>query len=666
MSALPHRRLVRAIVISSILIPLVSFSQVRIKEKVEINPMSQENTTGKAHSSSRVASSAYLVMFCEPTELFVTDLDSSHIGYSLMRDIITEDGIEIHESALPQPPWGAYQITVRVDSKGDYVFLSYQDFDIQYDYETDGYSRIPGRYDAGRELTVPFGKDFYFMDEQLSVSTGVNLVYDDSKGTFDGSTDTVYVTVTGFGQSKTIPVVLTKELTCARVAFNPTNLSVGETATLEFTKEDGSAFAADAKFDVMIVGGGSNPGALQSSSGSGSFLLKTQSPVSYVAPATIEGDSLVVQVAVYAYNPVGGGGGGNGGNEPLTSRTVMPALKNKPGRASTQSATSISNRASLERIGRLLAGNSCSAGQTTVKNKRVPTSITLEVTPTEVINVGQAVLKVTLGDGKGKIEPGQTDAKIDFKVGQQANGFAVFKSNGGAQGLTLNGVEYALASNGSVTLELDGTRYVGRFPLGIDVSARTSIVAKSATQAVYLRGPNTRGKRTLQTDGNWDTLTYDKSAKKIGDKGCALTCIVMVLAGFGVDVDPARLNTWMNDSNGYSSTHDVKWSTIGRYTGSSVKDEIPEGGGLTYDETTMSWWSFNPLPSMTRMDNVLTAGSVAIAQVWNPSTKNAHWVLVTGKTTAGDYTILDPGGYNRVTLSTSYETIYRYVPIRPN
>ena len=72
-----------------------------------------------------------------------------------------------------------------------------------------------------------------------------------------------------------------------------------------------------------------------------------------------------------------------------------------------------SERAVLEWIGRLLANNSCTTGEVVVEAaKGIPTSIALDVIPTEVIIVGQAVLKVTFGNGNGKIEPGQTDARI--------------------------------------------------------------------------------------------------------------------------------------------------------------------------------------------------------------------------------------------------------------
>ncbi|MDP2883886.1 MAG: T9SS type A sorting domain-containing protein [Ignavibacteria bacterium] len=177
----------------------------------------------------------------------VTGRDSTRVFYTAMDGtrVVNELGDPVKQAYVPLnvPPSEA-EVTVRVDAKGDYVFLSYQDFDIQYDYETDEWSRIPGRYDSGRELTVPYGKYFLSEYDATSFWTSVNLVYDESRGTFNGETDTVYVTVTGGGKSKTTPVVLTKKLACARVAFNPTNLSVGETATLEFTKEDGSATPA--------------------------------------------------------------------------------------------------------------------------------------------------------------------------------------------------------------------------------------------------------------------------------------------------------------------------------------------------------------------------------------------------------------------------------------
>jgi hypothetical protein len=88
-------------------------------------------------------------------------------------------------------PWGISPseagITARVDAQGEYAFLAYNEF-------VEG-GNSP--YHSGQELT-------------MSMKYTPFLVYADSLGTFNGSTETVSITVTGGGKSATVPVVLTK------------------------------------------------------------------------------------------------------------------------------------------------------------------------------------------------------------------------------------------------------------------------------------------------------------------------------------------------------------------------------------------------------------------------------------------------------------------------
>jgi hypothetical protein len=182
------------------------------------------------------------------------------------------------------------------------------------------------------------------------------LVYADSLGTFNGSTETVSITVTGGGKSATVPVVLTKELTCAHVTFEPSQLTPGQTAALRFEREneDGtlSEFPADQEFDVMIVGGGENAGTLQSPTGSGAALSNTMAPVNYVAPAAIEGDSLIVQVAAFTY-------GAGGGSASLANVKGIRLLKKVPGQVTASAFTKKSQDSVMVILGKQLASSEC-------------------------------------------------------------------------------------------------------------------------------------------------------------------------------------------------------------------------------------------------------------------------------------------------------------------
>lgn len=94
------------------------------------------------------------------------------------------------------------EVTLRVDAAGDYVFLAYEEVLID---ETTG-ELIVGPYHSGREITMPLA----IVGSDYEIPMTPVLVYDDSKGTFEGQSDTVYITVTGEGKSTTIPVVIEK------------------------------------------------------------------------------------------------------------------------------------------------------------------------------------------------------------------------------------------------------------------------------------------------------------------------------------------------------------------------------------------------------------------------------------------------------------------------
>jgi hypothetical protein len=109
----------------------------------------------------------------DSTWLSITPLNSSGTPYSPVD--ISSDGV---------------QINVSIDAQGEYVFLS----TVQLDQ--DG-RPIEGTYVTGKQLTVPLSSDIF-------------LVYDESKGTFDGTTETVQVTVSGGGASSSSSVKLLK------------------------------------------------------------------------------------------------------------------------------------------------------------------------------------------------------------------------------------------------------------------------------------------------------------------------------------------------------------------------------------------------------------------------------------------------------------------------
>jgi hypothetical protein len=121
-------------------------------------------------------------------DMTVTGHDSTWVRFAPMDG--TADPGEFSMLSIYRP-WGISPseagITARVDAEGEYAFLAYNEF-------VEG-GNSP--YHSGQELT-------------MSLKYTPFLVYADSLGTFNGSTETVGITVTGGGKSATVPVVLTK------------------------------------------------------------------------------------------------------------------------------------------------------------------------------------------------------------------------------------------------------------------------------------------------------------------------------------------------------------------------------------------------------------------------------------------------------------------------
>jgi hypothetical protein len=121
-------------------------------------------------------------------DMTVTGHDSTWVRFAPMDG--TADPGEFSMLSLYRP-WGISPseagITARVDADGEYAFLAYNEF-------VEG-GNSP--YHSGKELA-------------MSMKYTPFLVYADSLGTFNGSTETLSITVTGGGKSATVPVVLTK------------------------------------------------------------------------------------------------------------------------------------------------------------------------------------------------------------------------------------------------------------------------------------------------------------------------------------------------------------------------------------------------------------------------------------------------------------------------
>lgn len=238
----------------------------------------------------------------------------------------------------------------------------------------------------------------------------------------------------------------------------------------------------------------------------------------------------------------------------------------------------------------------------------------------------------------------------------------------GRTGKTIADVPYQSAREGVVTYVASGDNPVGLNPQRVTVGVTSGV--KAGVGAVWSQGA-LNYTHFRQSDPLWGEQPYDTYINrivlnpsgsrdtiyyKISRKGCAVTGMAMVLKAFGVETDPGSLNTWMTDNEGFDGAA-VVWESINRFPGNlQVKKDKTVGKGLARNESNQ----------LSKMDPYLLKGLPILAEVFNPSTKSQHWVLVYGKRDR-EYRIIDPGGYaNRNSLAGAYQnTVYRFIVYSP-
>ncbi|MBM4169756.1 MAG: hypothetical protein FJ215_11485, partial [Ignavibacteria bacterium] len=249
-------------------------------------------------------------------------------------------------------------------------------------------------------------------------------------------------------------------------------------------------------------------------------------------------------------------------------------------------------------------------------------------------------------------------------------------------GIYLANVPYDDAKSGLVWFVADGENPIGLNPQRVDIGVTGA--GKEGVGRVWLRA---RIEKFSQLDSAWANIRYDNYVRKtkdgrrdstdaegnlvyhtIASKGCALTAMAIVAKAGGADITPRTLSDFMNDKKtyGFNGTN-VRWDIINRYRGNKrYKYHSDSGAGLLYksDRKTIDVDKSTPLVASS-ISEYLSNGYLVIAQVYNPSTSNGHWVVVYGQND-GEYVIVDPGCYSdRKDLSGAYRNrIYRFIVYR--
>lgn len=126
-----------------------------------------------------------------------------------------------------------------------------------------------------------------------------------------------------------------------------------------------------------------------------------------------------------------------------------------------------------------------------------------------------------------------------------------------------------------------------------------------------------------QGDERWRGDLLGPTENTLGAEGCAVSSAAMVLASYGIDTDPQRLNEYLKGHGGYTPQGWLYWEKAAELGGGHVRH------------------AYEDLPSYELIDRNLTRGNPVIVRLRLPS-GITHFVVIAGKD-GFDYLTRDPG-----------------------
>lgn len=122
----------------------------------------------------------------------------------------------------------------------------------------------------------------------------------------------------------------------------------------------------------------------------------------------------------------------------------------------------------------------------------------------------------------------------------------------------------------------------------------------------------------------WGKDLLGETPATLAQEGCAVASAAMVLASYGIDTDPGKLNRQVQEVGGYTEQGWLYWEA-------AVTGEAGYKAKFVYEA----------LPSYHLIDSNLRAGNPVIVRLRYPN-GITHFVVITGKR-GFDYLIQDPG-----------------------
>ena len=125
-----------------------------------------------------------------------------------------------------------------------------------------------------------------------------------------------------------------------------------------------------------------------------------------------------------------------------------------------------------------------------------------------------------------------------------------------------------------------------------------------------------------QADPRWKADLLGKTPGTLGGQGCAVASASMTLSHYGMSVDPAMLNRFLTDHEGYEGAGWIRWESAAEYSPGMVEK------------------AYEDLPSYALIDGNLLEGNPVIVRIRRPD-GITHFVVIVGKRGL-DYLIRDP------------------------
>jgi len=126
-----------------------------------------------------------------------------------------------------------------------------------------------------------------------------------------------------------------------------------------------------------------------------------------------------------------------------------------------------------------------------------------------------------------------------------------------------------------------------------------------------------------QNDPKWGSDPLGDTPNRIGKEGCALSSAAMVLASYGADLDPGRLNKFLREHEGYTERGWLYWEKAAEYP--------PVVAKHVYEDDA----------SHFLIDWNLLRGNPVIVRLRYPG-GITHFMVVVGKS-GWEYLVRDPG-----------------------